>query len=257
MTGQEFKQKLHDGNLLLGTRITTASLPWTRLAHDLNLDFVFIDNEHYPLSPHETALLCHTHSSLGVVPMVRIPKPDATYASMVIDWGALSIVAPYVESTDQVMDLIGAIKYKPLKGDLLKNGLRKNQWNSKTKDYLDQKNHQRSLIINIESTPALDNIDQLFSVPGLDGVLIGPHDLSVSLGIPEQYEHPLFYQSIKKIATCARSHGLGAGIHTRWQLDNTKWLELDLNLVVHIEDYEAAKFKFINDINMIKKHKKI
>ncbi|MDZ7725956.1 MAG: aldolase/citrate lyase family protein [candidate division KSB1 bacterium] len=255
MTGQEFKQKLHNGNLLLGTRITSASLPWSRLARDLNLDFVFIDNEHYPLSPHETALLCHTHFSVGVVPMVRIPKPDATYASMAMDWGALSIVAPYIETTDQIKELIGAVKYKPLKGDLLKSGLDENQWNREIKEYLDQKNNQRSLIINIESTPALDDLDSLLSIPGLDGVLIGPHDLSVSLGIPEQYEHPLFYQSIEKIVTCARSHGLGAGIHTRWQLDNTKWLELDLNLVVHAEDYEAAKFKFSDDFHILKKHK--
>ena len=110
MTGKEFTEKLHRGDMLLGTRITSASPPWTRLAKELNLDFVFLDGEHYSLTQKEMALLCQLHAQVGITPMVRIPRPDATFASMAIDWGAASIVAPYVETAEQVTEIVGAVK---------------------------------------------------------------------------------------------------------------------------------------------------
>jgi 4-hydroxy-2-oxoheptanedioate aldolase len=257
MTGKEFIKKLRSGEYLFGTRITSSLPPWTKLPQELNLDFVFIDGEHCSLTSREIALLCQINYSAGIVPMVRIPEPNPIYASLAIDWGALSIVAPYVEDVEQVIKLVGAVKCKPLKGKVLQDGLIYNQWNPKTKEYLEQHNKEHSLIINIESVPALNNMDKLFSVKGLDGVLIGPHDLSISLGIPEQYEHPLFYESIEKIVNTARLHGLGAGIHTRWKVkSDQKWLKIGLNLIVHIEDYEAAKFKFIDDLTIMKNSKK-
>ena len=93
------------------------------------------------------------------------------------------------------------------------------------------------LIANIESTPALENLDAICSVAGLDAVLIGPHDLSCSLGIPEQYGHPRFDEAVKTIFRTARARGVGAGIHYWEGLEReVAWSRAGGNLVMHSSD---------------------
>src|SRR5262249_55042087 len=81
------------------------------------------------------------------------------------------------------------------------------------RQYLERRNDDTILIANIESVPAIQRLDDILSVPGLDAVLIGPHDLSCSLGIPEQYRHPRFDEAVRTIFRKARQHNVGAGIH--------------------------------------------
>jgi len=254
MTGNEFNQKLHAGELLLGTAITNPSPIWTKLAKDLELDFVFIDSEHWPFTRNELANLCQIYGAMGIIPMVRIPHPDATLACMTLDAGAWGIVAPYVESVEQVQELVGAVKYSPLKGKVLLDGLQFDHWKSATRQYLDNRNAHRSVIVNIESIPAIENLSQLAAVPGVDALLIGPHDLSISLGIPEQYDHPLFEENAEKIIETARANGLGAGIHSWWSIKHEKALmKKGLNLLVHASDFIAAKTKLSHDFEVLRR----
>jgi 4-hydroxy-2-oxoheptanedioate aldolase len=89
----------------------------------------------------------------------------------------------------------------------------------------------------MEGVPGVEAIDEILSVPGLDGVLIGPHDLSCSLGIPEQYEHPLFEETVRKIINAARGKQVGAGIHFWGSMDQEiAWLRAGLNMLIHSGD---------------------
>ena len=244
MVGSEFRNKLHNGERVFGTSVTNAAPSWPHIISELGIDFVFIDNEHHPFTREQTATLCRMYASLGIVPLMRIPKPDPILACMALDGGAAGVIAPYVESVDQVVDLVGAVRYSPLKGQVLQTAMRDGVWPGKTKEHLDARNQGRSAIINIESVTALENLEQLISVPGLDAVLVGPHDLSINMGIPQQYDHPEFLQAVEQIIAVARSHGIGAGIHAWWSLDQVKkWMDMGLNLILYASDYIAAKSK--------------
>jgi 2-keto-3-deoxy-L-rhamnonate aldolase RhmA len=132
----------------------------------------------------------------------------------------------------------GAVMWRPLKGAKLERALREpDSMEPELKKYLEERNGDKIFIANIESVPAIENLHDICSVPGLDAVLIGPHDLSCSLGIPEQYDHPKFDEAARTIFRIAREHGVGAGIHCWWSNDkHIAWAKAGANLVMHSSD---------------------
>lgn len=238
MTGRDIIRALHDGRHVFASAIVGISPQWPDLARKLGLDFVFVDTEHIPLDRQTLSYLCQTYQALGLPPVVRIPCNDPFEACKALDAGAGGIIGPYVETADQVRGLVGAVKYRPLKGRRLADALRDPAaLEPELAAYLEQRNGDKVLIVNIESTPAIENLAEICAVPGLDAVLIGPHDLSCSLGIPEQYDHPRFDDAVRHIFRVAREHGVGAGIHFWLGLDReVAWAKAGGNLVMHASD---------------------
>ncbi|MCP4778789.1 MAG: aldolase, partial [Planctomycetaceae bacterium] len=157
--------------------------------------------------------------------------------SMVLDGGAAGIIAPYVESVQQVQELRGAVKMRPIKGQKLQAMLSGETVGSELEQYISEGAAKRLLIVNIESTPAMDALDEILRIPDLDGVLIGPHDLSCSLGVPEQYDHPDFLKACENIFRKARLVSVGAGVHF-WgdPKQQTQLLNLGANMLIHSAD---------------------
>jgi 4-hydroxy-2-oxoheptanedioate aldolase len=144
--------------------------------------FAFIDNEPISMNRADLAKLCQVIKSYGISPIVRIPSPDPYLASQAIDAGAVGVVARILNLFRRSVDLVGAVKYKPLKGEVLDRALKGEEaLSAKTQAYVEKVNAGNMAIANIESVPAMNKFEELLSVPGLDAVFIGPHDLSVSL----------------------------------------------------------------------------
>ena len=102
---------------------------------------------------------------------------------------------------------------------------------------MEKRNADTLCIANIESIRAIENLAEIVRVPGLDAVLIGPHDLSCSLGIPEQYTHPKFDEAVQTIFRIARAAGVGAGIHFWESLDReVAWSQAGGHLIMHSSD---------------------
>lgn len=252
MDGKQLAQALRAGEMVYGTAIYSPSPMWPRVVKNLGLDMVFIDTEHTPHDRNTLAWLCAAYSALDLAPVVRIPAPDPYQAQMVLDGGASGVIAPYIETAEQVKILGGAVKYGPLKGDRLHGFLDGTApLEPELADSLEQGNADKVLIINIESVPALDRLDEILSVPYLDGVLIGPNDLSHSLGIPRQWEHPKLEEAIHQIISACRAHNVGIGIHHNFQHQEIAWVKAGANLVMHSSDISAfnraltAEFKEI------------
>jgi len=153
-----------------------------------------------------------------------------------LDGGAAGIIAPYVETAEQAQALRGAVKLRPVKGRRLAERLAGEPFEPQLEEYVRERNTQ-ALILNIESVPAIEALDAILAVPDIDAVLIGPHDLSCSLGVPEQYAHPKFREAVRAIFRKARAAGVGAGIHFWGDLE----LEADFvrdgaNLLIHSAD---------------------
>jgi 2-keto-3-deoxy-L-rhamnonate aldolase RhmA len=241
MTGRDIIQALHEGRYVFASAIVAMSPLWPSLAKQAGIDFVFVDTEHIPLDRQTLSWICQTYQALGLPPVVRLPCNDPFEACKVLDAGAGGVIGPYIETADQVRGLVGAVKLRPLKGQRLREALRDpGTLEPELADYLHRRNSDKILIANIESVPAIENLHEICSVPGLDALLIGPHDLSCNLGIPEQYNHPRFDEAVRKIFRIGREHGLGAGIHFWLGMEQEiNWARAGGNLVMHSSDLAA------------------
>ncbi len=254
MNGNELIKALRGGQRVYGTAIYSPSPIWPRVVQNLDLDMVFIDTEHTPQDRNGISWMCNAFAALELAPVVRIPEPDPYLAQMTLDGGAHGIIAPYIEHPDQVKALGGAVKFGPLKGEKLQAALDgEAELEPELADYLAARNANKALFINIESVPALERLDEILQSPWVDCVLVGPHDLSCSLGAPEEYDHPVFDAAIREIIGKSRAAGVGIGIHHNFTHHEIEWVKAGANLVMHSSDISAfnraltAEFKLIRE----------
>jgi 4-hydroxy-2-oxoheptanedioate aldolase len=254
MNPEDLRKRLLAGQTVFGTLIVSSSPRWPNAVRNCGLDFVFIDTEHVALGRSELSWMCQAYASIGLPPLVRIPSPDPIAASKVLDGGAAGVIAPYVETVEQVQALRGAVKLRPLKGERLRQILDGKKPEPELDSYMRDGASGRLLIVNIESRPALDALDEILSVTGLDGVLIGPHDLSCSLGLPESWDHPDFLAACETVFRKARSAGVGAGIHFWGSLEqHIRFLRLGANLLIHSADILLFQKHLQTELESIKR----
>lgn len=256
MNGKELTIGLKKGEYIYGTAILSPSPIWPEIVSSLDLDMIFIDTEHTPLNRETVSWMCCAYSALNLAPVVRISSPDPYKAAMVLDGGATGVIAPYIETAEEVRQLVAAVKHKPVKGKKLQENISEQElFEPDLSDYLNQINQENILIVNIESVSALEALDEILSVEGLDAVLVGPHDLSCSLGIPEEYNHSLFIQSVDIIIKKARPQNVGVGIHT-WDAvgfdQEILWAKKGANLIMHSSDLLIFRNSMRKDIQRIK-----
>jgi len=251
---QNLLQKLNDGKIIYGTCIVSTAPIWSKSLSPSLLDFVFLDTEHIPMDRNELTMLCQVYEANGFSTVVRIPYPDPYLACMAKDAGATGVLAPYVEDVGQIKQMVGATKYRPLKGERLNrvfNGTESLE--PELISYLEKYNEGSMCLINVESVAAVEKLSSLLDVSGLDAVIIGPHDLSVNMGLPEQYDHPEFEKLVGKIIHQTREKGIAAGIHFPGNPDRQiKWIKEGVNIVLHSSDMGLFNQKLNEDITKIK-----
>ena len=255
MSDKTLLTRLKSGQTVYGTCITSTAPMWGKAAKNSGLDFVFLDTEHIPLERLEIAALCQLYNAMGIAPIVRIPSPDPFRACQMIDAGAEGILAPYIETVEQVKEMVGALKYRPLKGKRLKEALENpDSIEPELKIYLENYNQGNICIINIESIPAVESLDELLGVPGVDAVFIGPHDLSVNMGLPEMYDHPEFEKMVETVIRKCRENNIAVGIHFSESPDRqVKWLNEGANIIIHSSDMAIFAQNLASDIQFIRK----
>ena len=201
MNGEECKAALRAGRRVYGTMfVSTRANRGDEALGGIGLDFLIVDNEHSPYSRAETSDWCHKLAGMGIVPFVRVPIPASHYITMALDGGAQGILAPYVERVEQVRECVAACKYLPLKGEAVQRAAHTADFPSEeTRLWLAGRNKNNILVIGIESVAAMERLDDLLSVPGVDGAFVGPNDLSIQLGVPNQYQHPRYVEAVRRI----------------------------------------------------------
>lgn len=239
---------------MFGTLIVSPSPAWPAAVKDCGLDFVFIDTEHIALDRVQLSWMCQTYAGLGLPPLVRIPSPDPYAATVALDGGAAGVIAPYVETLEEAQAMRGAVKLRPIKGGKLRQMLSGQGAEPELEAYVEERAQNRILILNIESVPAMQALDAILTVPGLDAVLIGPHDLSCSLGVPERYDHPGFLTACETIFRKARAAGVGAGIHY-WgdASEQARFLAMGANMLIHSADISLFKKHLTAELKAVKK----
>ena len=196
MNGAELKATLKAGGRVFGTMLNVTRSPaWVPTFDAVGLDYVVVDTEHAPLGRGEMGALLHSFRASGVVPIVRIPIPTSHYVTMAMDAGAQGVLAPYCETAEQAAEVVAAAKWRPLKGEAVDRVMASGEHVSDaTRAYLEENNKNSVAIIGVESRAAVDNLENILSVPGIDGIFVGPNDMSISLGVPDQYDTEVYQQ---------------------------------------------------------------
>ena len=227
------KAKLAAGELCVGTmlvEIRQASV-LTMLAN-AGFDFVLIDNEHGPFSVETIADLCRAARLEGVTPVVRIPELTYAHVAQSLDGGAQAIMLPRVVERSQVEECVRYLKYTPQgrRGAVLARGHTAFKAGPLL-ETLAALNNESMLVVQVETKEAVDRLDEILSVPGVDAALIGPTDLSVALGVGGQMEHPTLTGAIEAtMAACAR-HNVVPAIHTNDTAMTAAWARKGMRMV--------------------------
>ena len=220
-----FIQKMLSGEICLGTVITFTD-PTVTEALSANLDFVWIDMEHNPLSLE--AVQGHIMATKGslATPLVRVPWNDPVLIKPVLDIGAAGIIVPMVRSAEQARRAVEACLYPPL--GIRGFGPRRpsNYGRMGGPEFCNSTNESMIVIPQLEHIDAARDIDAIVSVPGVSAVTVGPNDLSGTMGLMGQARHPEVIAAIEAIIQGARRANVpvGVGIGCDFQ-DARMWLE--------------------------------
>lgn len=238
MNGERLKDALKDGEHVYGTMFVQ-----TRVGHgdhrlrEMGLNFVIIDNEHSPYSRSETAAWMRKLSAGGIMPIVRVPIPASHYVTMAHDAGAQGILAPYVERVEQVREVVGASKFLPLKGEAVDQAVETGVLPSDaTREYLAERNRNHTLVIGIESVAAVERLDDLLAVEGVDAAFVGPNDLSIQLGVPADYHHPTYLEAVERIFDTCEARGMPLVIHFFTYEMAEPWIEKGVRFILFGSD---------------------
>jgi 2-keto-3-deoxy-L-rhamnonate aldolase RhmA len=184
-------------------------------------DFLFVDTEHGPFSLETVSDLVRTARLAGVTPLVRVP--DATYSliARILDLGAQGIMAPRVESRAQVELVVESALFPPQgkRGCSVNKGHNdfqpQNPW-----EFTEQANRENLIVIQIECAPAVEKVGDLLTVPGVGAALIGPNDLSLSLGLRSGDMLGALEEPIQHVLDTCLALGIPCGIH----ISDLEWL---------------------------------
>ncbi|MEO5597674.1 MAG: aldolase/citrate lyase family protein [Novosphingobium sp.] len=214
MTRNRFKDALTAGETQIGLWQTLGSPITVELCAAAGFDWLLLDAEHGPYSI--PVLLAQLQAMNGSAshPVVRVPATDSTSIRQVLDVGAMTILAPFVESAAQAGAIVAATRYAPegVRG-LAAGQIRASRW-GRDAAYIDEANSQIGVLVQIESRAGVDAIAEIAAVNGVDGVFIGPADLAASLGYRGQPEHPEVRAVIDRLIDVARGVGKAVGVLT-------------------------------------------
>ena len=254
MNGAELKDRVQNGGIVYGTMISMGRNPrWGSAFSNFGIDYAIIDTEHSPRGRTDVADFIAAFSFSGVVPIVRIPIPDSHYVTMALDAGAQGILAPYCETVAEAKEVVGAAKWRPLKGELVRKAVDSGEFPSQaTKEYLEARNRNNVCIVGIESVPAIANLENILKVEGIDAIFVGPNDLSITLGIPDQYDHPDYEAALREIISKCQAAGVPTLIHHQTVDLTIKWLQEGAKFVLYSSDARSMHNAYRDEFGAIK-----
>lgn len=206
------KEKLHQNELTLGTWVTLGNAGIAEIFAGSGLDWVTIDLEHSVIDMTQAENLIRTIELKGAAPLVRLSSNDPVQIKRVMDAGAHGIIVPMVNSTEEA-EAAAAAMYYPPRGNRGVGLARAQGYTTGLQEYMTQLAERAILIPQVEHKDAVDNIDAILANKEVDGVFIGPYDLSASLGVPGQFDHPKMLEALTTVEKAVRKANKALGIH--------------------------------------------
>ncbi len=206
------KEKLRRGDAAFGGWVMIAHPTSVELMVGEGFDWIGIDMEHTSIDMrafHECLLAT---KGTGVDLLARLPSHESSLAKRVLDAGATGIIVPTVNTAEQAKQVVAMAKYPP-EGNRGVSLARSTDFGRNFDERFRRNNDEVIVVVMLEHVDALNNLDAILSVPGIDATLIGPYDLSASMGIAGQLAHPDLVAAQRKILDACKKHNVPAGYH--------------------------------------------
>lgn len=214
-------------------------------------DFLFLDMEHAMFNYETIVSLVQMSLAVDIVPLVR--PTDSTYAHVAraLDSGSQGVIMPRVDSRAQAEAIVSYGKYPPL-GRRGAGGDGRNGYDRLTPlQAVETSNAESLFVLQIESREGVDNVDAIAAVEGVDVLLIGPQDLSVSLGVHGDFGHPTFLEAAQEVVNAAKKHGKASGMVEKDPNAFRRWHEMGMRFLVCDSDSNMLFTAATNDVKTL------
>jgi 2-keto-3-deoxy-L-rhamnonate aldolase RhmA len=237
MRTNEVKAGLVAGEVKVGTWIhTLGARQLPQVLATAGFDYVHIDMEHSAFSLETVTEMCQAALVAGLMPIVRPPGKDHHLISRPLDNGALGVLVPHVDTSEQAEAAVQAAKFPP-------RGLRGSQPPSihtsfarvDAREYMAKANRETLVMVQIESREAIDNLDSILSVDGVDGSTLGRGDLAAELGVSDR-DHPEVIAGLEKMIDSCRRHGKIPGLMVQQTDDARRWVARGIRYVTYASE---------------------
>lgn len=210
--GNILKQKLRAGEVTLGTWLMIGHPASAELLASCGFDWVAVDVEHTCIGRDAMENVIRAIELRGAAPLVRLPDHDPVFIKWCLDAGAGGIIAPMVNSAEQARAVVAAAKFPPagIRGAAF---CRAAGYGESFKEYYYSQNDEVVVVAMVEHADSVANIEEIVKVEGIDALFMGPYDLSSSMGIVGQFDHPDFKEALRRVREAAREAGMPVGIH--------------------------------------------
>lgn len=238
MRANTVKRTLAAGGVAIGTMIFEFSTTGIgRIAAAAGADFVIFDMEHTGWSIETIRMLVATTRAAETAPLVRVPATQYHLLVRPLDVGAMGLMVPMVEDEEQARLIVRSAKYAP-------DGARGTAFAIAHDDYepgdvaakMRSANEEGLLIAQIETARGVENVDAIAAVAGIDVLWIGHFDLTASLGVPAQFDHPRFTGAVARVVEACRRHGKTAGIMASDVQNALDWIDQGFRAVAYSGD---------------------
>ncbi|MHB8104014.1 MAG: HpcH/HpaI aldolase family protein [Dehalococcoidales bacterium] len=232
MKTNTLKKKLQRRELTLGSWLTLGNTATAEIMAKAGFEWLVVDMEHSVITLDIAQQLIQVIEGCGVIPLVRVGENDPTVIKRVMDAGAYGVIVPMVNSKELAEAAVNAVKYPPVGARGV--GLARAQgYGNSFDEYRDWLAKESVVIVQIEHIDAVNNLEEILAVKGVDGCIIGPYDLSGSLGVPGNFEHKDVAAALKKVEKTCAEKKVSLGYHV---------IQPDYQLVL---DKIAKKYTFM------------
>jgi 2-dehydro-3-deoxyglucarate aldolase len=211
MMNETFRTRLKRGDLLLGTVVTLANPAVAEILAGAGFDWLFVDLEHSPMGMIEAQAIQQTVGD-KVACILRLPLNDEIWIKKALDSGVAGIMLPQVNTAEDARRAVRLSKYPP-QGRRSIGAARANGYGTRVPEYVANANSDTLVIAQAESIEAVRNIESILSTQGLDAILVGPFDLSASMGLIGLVEHASVQAAIAQVRQACQARSMPLGIY--------------------------------------------
>jgi 2-keto-3-deoxy-L-rhamnonate aldolase RhmA len=247
----DLKQRLKRGELLLGQLLLEFFTPGIGCMLDAcDLDFVIFDMEHGRCDINLLEQMIASCRGCKIVPLARVPDLNFAPLSRVLDLGARGVMIPRVETRLQTEEIVRQLKYAPQGKRGVALGIAHDLYRAAGAEFFQQANEETTVIIQLETARAFDNLEDIVSVPGVDVAWIGHYDLTVSMGFHAQFNHPRLLQAMEDLVSVCRRYGVAPGFLPPTQESAAHWISKGFRMISLSSDIGV----FIDGIRRFRTH---
>jgi 2-dehydro-3-deoxyglucarate aldolase/4-hydroxy-2-oxoheptanedioate aldolase len=230
-----FRTRLKDGKPLIGALVQMPLPEVAEIYVQTGYDWLFIDLEHAPMDArHALDLLTAVDSRVPCV--VRVPWNDEASIKKVLDCGATGVIVPLVNNAEDARFAVGRCKYPP-EGFRSVGITRAQRFDLDFESYMKRANEEIAVIVQIEHVEAVKNIDAILDVAGIDGVFVGPFDLSGSMDLPGQINHPKVQEAIGKVIQACETRDIARCIYAHTPQHAKTYMQQGYRVIGLCTDY--------------------